>query len=111
MEAKAYLKHLRITPRKVKLVCDLIRGKDTSAAVAILMNTQKSSCEPVLKLLRSAMANAENNHEMNPENLYVKQVFVSPGPSMKRVMPRARGGAARILKRSSHVTMVLGERE
>lgn len=111
MEARAYLKHLRITPRKVKIVCDLIRDKDTQAAVAILMNTPKSSSEPLLKLLRSAMANAENNHEMNPASLYVKQIFVCPGPSMKRVMPRARGGAARVLKRSSHVTMVLGEKE
>ena len=111
MEAKAYLKHLRITPRKVQIVCDLIRGKDAAAAVSILVNTRKSSSEPLLKLLRSAMANAENNHEMNPQSLYVKQVFACPGPSLKRMMPRARGGAARILKRTSHVTLVLGEKE
>ena len=98
MEAKAYLKYLRIAPRKVQISCDLIRGKDVSAAAAILMNSPKAASEPLLKLLRSAMANAENNHQMN-------------GPILKRVMPRAQGRAFRINKRTSHVTMVLGERE
>ena len=111
MEAKAYLKYLRIAPRKVQISCDLIRGMDVSAAAAILMNSPKAASEPLLKLLRSAMANAENNHQMNPEKLYVAQVFACPGPILKRVMPRAQGRAFRINKRTSHVTMVLGEKE
>lgn len=111
MEAKAYLNGLRITPRKVKLVLDLIRNKPAGTAVAILSNTPKAASEPVLKLLRSAMANAENNHSMDVSRLYVKECFVGPGITMKRVMPRARGSADRILKRSSNVTMVLAEKE
>lgn len=111
MEAKAYLKHVRISPRKVKIVCDLIRGKDVGTAAAIMMHTPKAACEPMLKLLKSAAANAENNHNMNTDRLYVDQVFVCPGPVMKRVHPRAKGSAYRILKRTSHITMVLKEKE
>ena len=111
MEARAYLKHVRISPRKVKIVCDLIRGKDVGVAAAILMTTPKAACEPMLKLLRSAAANAENNHNMNTDLLYVDQVFVCPGPVMKRVRPRAQGRAFRILKRTSHITIVLKEKE
>ena len=109
--AKAYLRYVRISPRKVKIVCDLIRGKDVGVAAAILMNTPKAACEPMLKLLRSAAANAENNHNMNTDLLYVDQVFVCPGPVMKRVRPRAQGRAFRILKRTSHITIVLKEKE
>ena len=111
MEARAYLKHLRITPRKAKIVCDLIRGKDVKYAEAILKHTPKSASEPICKLLKSAAANAENNHEMNPEKLYVSEIFVAPGPTMKRIMPRAQGRAYRILKRTSHITIVLREQE
>ena len=111
MEARAYLRHIRISPRKVQIVCDLIRGKSVQQAAGILLNTNKSSSEPMMKLLKSAKANAENNHGMNPENLYVAEVFACPGPVMKRVMPRAQGRAFRILKRTSHVTMVLREKE
>ena len=111
MEARAYLKHVRISPRKVKIVCDLIRGKEVGVAAAILMNTPKVASEPMLKLLKSAAANAENNHNMNTDALYVDQVFVCPGPVMKRVRPRARGRAFRILKRTSHITIVLKEKE
>lgn len=111
MEARAYLRHLRMTPRKVKIVCDLIRGKDVRYAQAILNHTQKAACEPLSKLLKSAAANAENNHEMDPAKLYVSEVFVTPGTTMKRIMPRAQGRAYRILKRTSHVTMVLKEQE
>lgn len=111
MEAKAYLRGLRISPRKVKIVLDLIRGKDAGTAIAILKNTPNASATPVLKLLKSAMANAENNHEMDVNKLYVKTCYVGPGMTMKRVMPRARGSADRILKRSSHVTMILAEKE
>ena len=111
MEAKAYLKYLRISPRKVVILCDLIRGKDVKTAAAYLMQTPKAASEPMLKLLRSAIANAENNHGMNTDKLFVKEVHVGPGPVMKRVMPRAQGRAYRILKRTSHITLVLGEKE
>ena len=111
MEARAYVKHVRITPRKVKIVCDLIRGKDISEAAAILMNTRKAASEPLIKLLKSAIANAENHFEMDVDRLYVSEVFVSPGPTMKRIQARARGSADRLLKRSSHITLALKERE
>ncbi len=111
MEAKAYVRNVRITPRKVKILCDLIRGKDAGTAAAIIMNTPKSSSEVMIKLLKSCVANAENNHNMDTDKLFVKQVFVTPGPVMKRVMPRAQGRAFRILKRTSHITMVLAEKE
>ena len=110
MEAKANLKYLRISPRKVKIVLDLIRGKDVATATAILMQTPKAASEPVLKLLKSAAANAENNHQMDPEKLYVSQVFACPGPIIKRMMPRAQGRAYRINKRTSHVTVAVSER-
>ena len=111
MEAKANLKYLRISPRKVKIVLDLIRGKDVATATAILLNTPKAASEPVLKLLKSAAANAENNHQMDPEKLYVSQVFACPGPIIKRMMPRAQGRAYRINKRTSHVTLAVAEKE
>lgn len=111
MEAKAFVKHVRISPRKVKIVCDLIRGKGVGVAAAILMNTPKAASEPLLKLLKSAAANAENNHHMNTDKLFVSEVFACPGPVMKRVRPRAQGRAFRILKRTSHITIVLKEKE
>ena len=111
MEAKAYLKHARISPRKVKIVLDLIRGKDTKTALAILKNTPKAASEYLIKLLNSAVANAENNFSMDGDNLYVSECFVCPGPTLKRMMPRAKGRGDRILKRTSHVTMVVKEKE
>ena len=111
MEAKANLKYLRISPRKVKIVLDLIRGKDVATATAILMQTPKAASEPVLKLLKSAAANAENNHQMDPENLYVAEALADPGPIIKRFMARARGRGARINKRTTHITIVLKEKE
>lgn len=111
MEAKAYLKHIRISPRKVCIVLDLIRGKDTVTAMAILKNTPKSASEYLIKLLKSAIANAENNNSMDTSKLYVSECFVCPGPTLKRIMPRAQGRAFRILKRTSHVTMVLKEKD
>jgi len=111
MEAKAIVRNVRMTPRKVKLICDLIRGKGANEAMAIIKNTPKAACEPMEKLLKSAMANAENNFSTDPDGLYVKEVMVGPGPVMKRVMPRAQGRAFRILKRTSHITLVLGEKE
>ena len=111
MEAKAHLKYARISPRKVKIVCDLIRGKDTKTAKAILTQTSKAAAELMLKLLNSAVANAENNHEMDPDNLYVSETYANPGPILKRIRPQARGRAYRILKRSSHITIVVAEKE
>ena len=109
--AKAYLRYVRISPRKIQIVCDLIRGKDVQTAMAILMQTPKAASEPVLKLLKSAAANAENNHNMDRNNLYVAECFLCPGPILKRVRPRAQGRAFRIEKRTSHITLVLKEKE
>ena len=111
MEARAYLKYARISPRKVQIVLDLIRGKSADMAMAILKHTSKSACEPLGKLLGSAMANAENNHNMDKSRLYVAECFVCPGPTLKRIRPKDHGKAFRILKRTSHVTMVLKERD
>ena len=111
MEAKAYLKYARISPRKVQIVLDLIRGKDTDIAMAILKNKPKAASEYLIKLLASAVANAENNFHMDPSKLYISECFVCPGPTLKRIMPRAKGSADRILKRTSHVTMVVKEKD
>jgi len=111
MEAKAYLRNLRISPRKVQIVLDLIRNKPADLAMAILENTPKSGSEPVAKLLKSAMPNAENNFNMDKNQLYVAECFACPGPIMKRIRPRAQGRAFRVVKRSSHITMVLREKE
>ena len=110
MEARAYLKYARISPRKVQIVLDLIRGKDAGTAMAILKNTPKSASEYLIKLLKSAVANAENNFGMDASKLYVSECFVCPGPTLKRLLPRAKGSADRLLKRSSHVTIAVQER-
>ena len=111
MEAKAYLRHVRISPRKVQIVLDLIRNQPAQKALAILKHTPKSASEPVYKLLASAVANAENNFNMDKTSLYVSQCFVSPGPTLKRWHARARGSSAKILKRTSHVTVAVAEKE
>ncbi len=111
MEAKAILKTARIAPRKVEIVLNLIRGKDLETALAIVKHTPKAACEYLEKLLNSAAANAENNFGMDKKNLYVSECFVCPGPILKRIMPRAQGRAYRILKRTSHITVVLSEKE
>ena len=110
MEAKAHLKYLRVSPRKVKILCDLIRGKDVKTASAYLMQTPKAASEPVLKLLRSAIANAENNNPMDVEKLYVSTAVANPGPVLKRGMPRAQGRYNRILKRTTHITIGVSEK-
>ena len=110
MEAKAHLKYLRVSPRKVKILCDLIRGKDVKTASAYLMQTPKAASEPVLKLLRSAVANAENNNAMDAEKLYVSTAVANPGPVLKRGMPRAKGRYIRILKRTTHITIGVSEK-
>ena len=111
MEAKAYLKYARISPRKVQIVLDLIRGKDVATAMGILKNKPRAASELLIKLLTSAVANAENNFHMDATKLYVSECFVCPGPTLKRIMPRAKGSADRILKRTSHVTMAVKERD
>ena len=111
MEAIAILKDARISPRKVKIVLDLIRGKDYDVAMATLKHTPKAACEYLEKLLKSAAANAENNHNMDKDNLYVSECFVTAGRTLKRIIPVSRGRANRILKRTSHITLVLKEKE
>ena len=110
MEAKAVAKNIRIAPRKVRVVIDLIRGKNVGEAFAILKYTPKVGTEVVEKVLKSAVANAENNLDLYVDNLYVSAVYVDQGPTMKRIHPRSRGQAFKILKRSSHVTVVVQER-
>lgn len=110
MESKAVAKYVRIAPRKVRVVMDLIRGKNVAEAFAILKFTPKAGAEVVEKVLRSAVANAENNFDMDVEKLYVKTVFADQGPTLKRIHPRSRGQAFKILKRTSHVTIVVDEK-
>ncbi len=110
-QAKATLKYARISSRKVKIVADLIKGKDIDEAVAILKYTPKASSEVLEKLLKSAIANAENNHNMAHEKLYVADIFANQGPTLKRIRPAAKGSAVRIRKRTSHITIVLKERD
>ena len=109
-DARAYLKYVRISPRKVKIVLDLIRGKDVATAMAILKNTPKSASEYLIKLLKSAVANAEHNFNMDASKLYVSECFVCPGPTLKRIQPRAQGRAFRIFKRTSHITLAVKEK-
>ena len=111
MEAKATLRYIRISPRKVSILCDLIRGKSVAQASAILALTPKAAAEPLAKLVKSAAANAENNHGMDPEKLYVEQAYVDAGPILKRGQPRAHGRMFRINKRTSHITVVVAEKE
>lgn len=110
MEATAKVTFVRIAPRKVKIVLDLIRNKPADEAMAILKYTPKAACEVVSKLLKSAMANAENK-DMDVSRLYVDKCFVCQGPTLKRIRPRAQGRANRILKKTSHITLVLKEAE
>ena len=111
MEAIAHVRYVRISPRKVKIVADLIRGKSIAEATAILAHTPKAASEPILKLHKSAVSNAEANHSMNVENLYVSKIFACPGSILKRIMPRAQGRAFRINKRTSHITLAVAEKD
>ena len=111
MEAKAYARYIRISPRKVQIVCDLIRDKDVDTAMAILLETSKSASEPLVKLLKSAVANAENNFSMDASKLYVSEVFATAGPILKRMLPASKGRGNRINKRTSHVTLAVAEKE
>lgn len=111
MEAKAKATYVRISPRKVQIVLDLIRNQPADKAKAILKFTPKAACEPVSKVLNSAIANAENNFNMDVSRLYVSEAHVAPGPTLKRIQARAQGRAFRINKRTSHITLVLKEME
>ncbi|HIW72888.1 MAG TPA: 50S ribosomal protein L22 [Firmicutes bacterium] len=110
MEARAMVKYARISPRKVQIVLDLIRNKPVDVAIATVRNTPKAASEYLEKLLKSAAANAENKN-MEVGSLYVSECFVCPGPILKRIRPRAQGRAFRINKRTSHITLVLKEKE
>jgi large subunit ribosomal protein L22 len=111
MEVQAITRNIRISPRKVRIVIDVIRGKDCGEALAILRQTPKAASSVVEKTLRSAMANAENNNDMNIDNLYVSTTYVDAGPIMKRIHPRSRGQAFAIMKRTSTLTIKVAERE
>ena len=111
LEAKATLRYARISSRKVKIVADLIRGKKVDEALAVVKFTPKASSEILEKLLKSAIANAENNHGMNRGNLIVSEIYANQGPTLKRIRPAAKGSAVRIRKRTSHITIVLKEHE
>ena len=110
MRPRAVARYVRISSRKVRIVIDLIRGKKVDEALAILKFTPKSASPVVEKLLKSAIANAEYKG-MNRDSLYVAAVYADQGPTLKRMMPRAKGSADRILKRTSHVTIVVKERD
>jgi large subunit ribosomal protein L22 len=111
MQAKAVARNVRIAPRKVRLVVDLIRGKKASEALGILKFTPKAASPVVEKVLNSALANADHNYNMDLENLYITEAYVDGGPILKRFRPRAQGRAFRIHKRTSHITIVLGEKK
>jgi len=110
-EARAQLKFARISARKVKIVADLIRGKDAMEALTIVKFTPKASSPILEKLLKSAIANAENNHDMSHEKLYISEIYANQGPTLKRIRPAAKGSAVRIRKRTTHITIVLRECE
>ncbi|MBR5909413.1 MAG: 50S ribosomal protein L22 [Schwartzia sp.] len=110
MEAKAVAKYVRIAPRKVRVVMNLIRGKNVADAFAILKFTPKVGADVIEKVLKSAVANAENNFDMNEDMLYISSAYVDQGPTLKRIHPRSRGQAFSIFKRTSHVTVVVAER-
>jgi len=110
MEVKAIAKTVRIPARKARLVVDLIRGKNADEATAILKFTPNHASEAIGKVLKSAVANATNNHQLDESKLYVKECYVNEGVTLKRFRPRAKGSAAQILKRTSHITVVVAER-
>ena len=111
MNSKAVVRFSRIAPRKARQVIDMIRGKKVGDAQTILKFTPRFAAEIISKVLNSAIANAENNHKMNRDNLYVSEAYVDQGPTMKRFMPRAQGRASAIHKKTSHITIVVAEKE
>lgn len=111
VKAKASARYIRMSPRKARQVIDLIRDKDVGEALAILRFTPNAASPIIEKVVNSAIANAENNYDMDPDSLYVAECYVDQGPTLKRIRPRARGMADRIRKRTSHITVVLQEKE
>lgn len=111
MQSKAIAKTVRIAPRKVRLILDLVRGKEAGEAISILKLTNKRSSPIVEKLVKSAIANAEHNYDMDIENLYISEAYADEGPTLKRFRPRAQGRASKINKRTSHITIVVKEYE
>lgn len=111
MEARAVARYLLISPRKARLVTRVIQGKPVGEALAMLRFTPKRAARIVEKVVKSAAANAENNHDMNRDELVIASAYVDEGPSLKRIMPRARGRADRYQKRMSHITVVVRERQ
>ena len=109
-EARAVAKDVRITPRKARLVIDLVRGKGVNEALGILANVNRAASPLVSKVIRSAAANAINNFSMSEENLYVAEIYATDGIKMKRFLPRAKGSASGLVKRTSHITVVVKER-
>ena len=108
---QAHAKYIRISPRKVKIVIDLIRGKNVDEALAILQYTPKAASPVVYKLLASAVANAVNNQDMDRSTLYVAEVYANPGPTLKRYVARSRGSASPMLRRTSHISVILDEKK
>ena len=106
-EARAISKNVRITPRKARLVMDLVRGKSVKEALGLLANTNKAASEPVTKLIKSAAANAVNNFGMDEDSLYIAQIWANDGLRMKRYLPRAKGSASGLVKRNSHLYVVV----
>ena len=111
MEARANANHVRVTPRKARLMVDLIRGKHIDEASAILRFSPRAAAEVVGKVLDSAVANAETNHKIKPDTLFVSEAYVNQGPTLKRWRPRAMGRASRVNKCTSHITIVVKQRE
>ena len=109
-EARAVAKDVRVTPRKARLVIDLVRGKGVNEALGILYNVNRAASPLVAKVIRSAAANAINNFGMDEEKLYVAEIYASDGIKMKRFLPRAKGSASGLVKRTSHITVVVKER-
>jgi len=111
VEARAVARYMRISSRKVNIVIDLIRGKKVGEAFAILKHTPKAASVILAKLLKSAVANAENNHNMNVDKLYISEAYATQGPTLKRFRAASKGRGVRILKRTSHITLVVKEKE
>jgi large subunit ribosomal protein L22 len=111
MQAKAITRNVRISPIKVRLVCDVVRGKPVDRALAMLRYMPQKAAVEVARTIKSAAANAENNYDMSPENLVVKTIFADEGPTLKRFMPRARGRADRIDRKSTHITVIVDDGE
>ncbi|MGI6713675.1 MAG: 50S ribosomal protein L22 [Bacilli bacterium] len=107
-EARAVAKTVRLTPRKARLVIDLVRGMKVSEALALLANVNRSATTPVVKTIKSAAANAVNNFKMNEDELFIKEIYANDGLRMKRYRPRAKGSASGIIKRTCHITVVVG---